>query len=542
MNRKALVEQMRLLDELERRRPAWKPMREDRNRPGYVLPQSIAFDCTASIIGYGGAAGGGKSDWLIGMALMKAKNAIIYRKTYSGFEALTRRFSEIVGDKYIKQGAVFRVDPPTGFRSITAERIVLAQLNNEIKDREKYQGRPYDLICFDESTQFTRASVEYLMQWNRSADASQRCQVLLTFNPPTSPEGLWVKDYFAPWLNKAHHLYGKVESGQVMHRVAIPTADGQSSTFHYLNEAKTVTHDPVTGVELKQPLETISITFVKSLLSDNLFFQNSDYATRLRNQSDTNMARIMLDGDFDTDFKDGILSVFKPHHWAKCVERWKALQALPTHPPDVVAIDAAKGGDDDMVVQLGYRITEQGNEDQFIYLAPLKVRGALVNTHVLQWHWLTSQIPDLLDARLFVIDVVGGAGETIAAYLEAEVAARHKKSNNVIRFQGGRNSNWRTINDWATGQPRPGAMAYANDITAAWNTAAEAQQHTETCTPPDEELQRQCLSRNYKNTDGNYQLEPKDSFSQRLGRSPDHADAYSMAAIGLHRYLNVYGR
>jgi hypothetical protein len=84
-------------------------------------------------------------------------------------------------------------------------------------------------------------------------------------------------------------------------------------------------------------------------------------------------------------------------------------------------------------------------------------------------------------------------------------------------------------------------MSYANDITAAWHTASAAQQHTETCIFPDDELQRQCLSRNFQNTDANYQLEPKERFSQRLGRSPDNADAYCMAAIGLHRYLNAFG-
>lgn len=541
MNRQAMIEELMLLDELKRRKPAWKPMREDPKRPGVMLPQGMAFDCKASIIGYGGAAGGGKSDWLIGCALMKAKNAIIYRKNYGGFENLTRRFADIVGNKYIKNGAVFRVDPPTGQRKITAERIVLAHLNNEDKDKEKYQGRPYDVIGFDETTQFARKTAEYLMQWNRSADPNQLCQVLMTFNPPTSPEGLWVKDYFAPWLNKAHHLYGKVESGQVLHRVAIPTADGHSSTFHYFNEAQTVTHNPITGEELKRSLETISITFIKSLLSDNLFFQGSNYATRLQNQEDPAMARIMLDGDFDTDFKDGILSVFKPHIWAESVARYKALESMPTGAPDVVAIDAAKGGEDEMVIQLGWRVVEQGKPTKYIYPPSVRIRGALVNTSTLQWEFIKANVPHLLDSRLIVVDIVGGAGESIADMLENEVMHRHGRNNHVIRFVGGRNSNWRSIHDWETGEPKPGAMGYTNDVTSAWHTASAAQQHTHTCVHPDEELQRQCLSRNFANTDGNYQLESKERFSQRLGRSPDHADAYCMAAQGLHRYLDYFG-
>ena len=542
MNRQAMIEELLLLDELKRRKAAWKPMREDPKRPGEMLPQGMAYDCSASIIGFGGSGGGGKSDWAIGMSLMKSSRAIIYRKHYADFEKIDERFRSLVGSSNVKRGTTYMVEPD-GTRQVTAKRIVLASLDNEGKDREKYQGRDYDHIIFDEVTQLSRDTVEYLMQWNRTTDPTITPQVLMTFNPPTRPEGLWVKDYFAPWLNKAHHLYGKVESGQVLHRVAIPTADGQSSTFHYFDEPQTVTHNPVTGEALRRPLPTRSITFIRSRLQDNLYLRDTDYEAALLGSSDPNMARIMLDGDFDTDFKDGILSVFKPHYWSDSVERFKGLVELPNRPADVIAIDAAKGGDDEMVVQEAWRIVEHGQEVRYIYGRQHKVRGALVNTHNLQWQWLLGTVNHLLDARLYLIDVVGGAGETIAAYFEAEVTAKHKSCTHVIRFQGGANANWRTIDEWDSGMTtKAGAMAYANNITAAWNTAAQAQIHTFTAIPPDDELQRQCLSREYKNTDGNYQLESKEGFSRRLGRSPDQADAYCMAAIGLHRYLNLFGR
>ncbi len=178
------------------------------------------------------------------------------------------------------------------------------------------------------------------------------------------------------------------------------------------------------GEQLKRPLPTRSITFIRSRLQDNLYLRDSDYEATLLGSSDPAMARIMLDGDFDTDFKDGILSVFKPHIWAEAVDRYKAMTILPSHAPDVIAIDAAKGGDDEMVVQVGYRISEPNKPVQYIYPPSLRIRGALVNTHELQWQWMTANVPRLLDARLYVIDIVGGAGETITAILEAEVAHR----------------------------------------------------------------------------------------------------------------------
>lgn len=41
-----------------------------------------------------------------------------------------------------------------------------------------------------------------MLGWLRSTDPNQKCQALLTFNPPTTVEGRWIVDFFAPWLDK----------------------------------------------------------------------------------------------------------------------------------------------------------------------------------------------------------------------------------------------------------------------------------------------------------------------------------------------------
>lgn len=70
------------------------------------------------------------------------------------------------------------------------------------EDERKYQGRPHDLLVFDETTDFLVAQVRFLLGWLRSTVPGQRCQALMTFNPPTNAEGRWVIDFFAPWLDK----------------------------------------------------------------------------------------------------------------------------------------------------------------------------------------------------------------------------------------------------------------------------------------------------------------------------------------------------
>jgi hypothetical protein len=71
-------------------------------------------------------------------------------------------------------------------------------------DVQRFQGRPHDLIGFDELPSFTRTQYLYLCLWNRSTKPGQRCRVLCTGNPPSSPEGLWVLEYWGAWLNPLH--------------------------------------------------------------------------------------------------------------------------------------------------------------------------------------------------------------------------------------------------------------------------------------------------------------------------------------------------
>jgi len=39
------------------------------------------------------------------------------------------------------------------------------------------------------------------MGWLRTSRQGHRTQVVLTFNPPTTPEGEWIVQFFAPWLD-----------------------------------------------------------------------------------------------------------------------------------------------------------------------------------------------------------------------------------------------------------------------------------------------------------------------------------------------------
>ena len=57
----------------------WRPLINIEN-PEVITPQQQAFDSKADILLFGGAAGGGKSSLLIGLALTAHQRSVIYRR------------------------------------------------------------------------------------------------------------------------------------------------------------------------------------------------------------------------------------------------------------------------------------------------------------------------------------------------------------------------------------------------------------------------------------------------------------------------------
>ncbi len=60
-------------------------------------PQAQALASEADETFYGGAAGGGKSDCLLGCAMTEHQDAIIFRREYPQLRGLVKRSREIVG-------------------------------------------------------------------------------------------------------------------------------------------------------------------------------------------------------------------------------------------------------------------------------------------------------------------------------------------------------------------------------------------------------------------------------------------------------------
>lgn len=126
----------------------------------------------ARVIGYGGAAGGGKSDALlmalfVGILSNPGAKCGYFRRTFTQLEgaggAIMRSkelFSDFPGAKW--NGSKHR----WVFENLNNSIIQFSHIQNEDNVFD-YQSQQFDYIAFDEATQFTRYMYRYLMSRNR---------------------------------------------------------------------------------------------------------------------------------------------------------------------------------------------------------------------------------------------------------------------------------------------------------------------------------------------------------------------------------------
>lgn len=213
----------------------------------------------ASFVGYGGAAGGGKSDSLIGVAIIAGLtfpgiNIGIFRRKYTELEGpggIIIRSQELMSSWADYNGGLRRWTMPTG--SI----LQFCHCENE-SDVFNYQSQQFDVLLFDEMTQFTRTQVRYLITRNRAT-----------------------KDGVTPFAA------GATNPGGIGH-VAF------KEEFVDIGEPETV-YD----VEVEPGVYEKHI-FIPARLEDNQILENRDpgYRKRLESQPEE-IRRALLYGDFD---------------------------------------------------------------------------------------------------------------------------------------------------------------------------------------------------------------------------------------------------
>jgi hypothetical protein len=141
----------------------------------------------------GGAAGGGKTDLACGKSLTRHRKIGIFRQNGTELTGVVDRFTDLLKTRngYNGQQNIWRTSRADGVRI----QIEFGSFPN-LGDEKKYQGRPHDLLVFDEAANMREEQVRFLLGWLRTTVPNQPCQALMTFNPPTTAEGRWIIKYF----------------------------------------------------------------------------------------------------------------------------------------------------------------------------------------------------------------------------------------------------------------------------------------------------------------------------------------------------------
>jgi len=447
-------------------------------------PQTTAFYSDADEILFGGEAGGGKTDLVVGLALVSHKRSLVLRRTNKEAEKLVDRFQEVIGtrDGWNSQEGVWRLDG----RMIDIGGCQLEE------DKQKRKGIPHDLKAFDELVDFSKTQYEFIIAWNRSVDIEQRCRIVATTNPPTRPEGLWVIDRWGAWLDPKHPR---------------PAKDGEIRWYTTIDDVDTEVDGPGPHMVEGKEVMAKSRTFIRSQLMDNPDLARTDYAARLA-ALPKELRAAYHGGKFDASLQDAPDQVI-PTSWLRMAfARWTPTPPAGT-PMCAMGADASGGGDDPMAIA----IRHDG------WYAPLiRVPGKDLPVDRLGSHQAGIVISYRRDGALVVVDLGGGYGGSMYEHLDANEVE-------VVGYKGAEAS---------TRRSRDAKLRFTNKRSAAYWFFREALDPDQPGGSPislqeDQALIPQLTAPSFEVTPNGIKVEPKEKVCERLGRSTDDADAIVMA-------------
>lgn len=493
-------------------------------------PQTEAFYSEADELLYGGAAGGGKTDLLLGLAGTSHYSSIIFRRVFPSMRGIIERSREVYncrGDDHAKDSYNESLHI---WRLSDGRMVELGSMQHE-NSKEDYRGRPHDLYAWDEVTEFTESQFRFVNAWNRSTRNYivvngvkvlvspqqgqktvqykgqeylvhvQRCRIVATCNPPTTAEGRWVIKYWAPWLDDRHPN---------------PAAVGELRWFASL-DGKDV--EVSSGEPFEHDGETVypkSRTFVPALLKDNPYLEKTGYRGTLQGLPEPLRSQ-MLKGDFKAGMKDSAWQVI-PTKWVDAaIERWKQKPA-PEVPLTCLGVDPSRGGDAFVIA------SRHGNW----FGSLLKHTGASLGVAEIDGPTGAKLVTDAGSGTVN-IDVIG-IGSSVYDSLKDMAGMEVNPINNANPAK--------EFNERGEEVPmfdKTGRFKLTNIRTASYwklREALDPKSGQDICLPDDDELRADLTAPTYKVTAAGYVVEPKTgpgSISERLGRSPDAADAVVLA-------------
>lgn len=446
-------------------------------------PQLWALLTEADELFYGGQAGGGKSDLVLGLAVTAHKRAIIFRREFAQLTALIERSRELLQDvaRYNGQEHIWR-DVPGG------RQLEFGGVQHE-QDKHRYQGRPHDLKAFDELPEFTESQYRFLTGWARSTDLEQRVRVVATGNPPSHADGRWVIKYWGPWLDDQHPN---------------PALPGELRWFTTIDGEDTEVDGPEPFEHDGKTLRPKSRTFIPASLSDNPYLRDSGYEAVLQGLPEPLRSQLLY-GDFTVGVDDDPWQTI-PTEWVRMAFKRYEEGRGPEVGLTALGVDVARGGDDQTVIcrrfgnwfppllQWPGRETDDGPKVAALVVQALDDQTPTINL-------------DVIGVGASAFDSLVGAGVSVEGVNFADRSSMTDKSGLLQMRNKRAEAYWRARE--------------ALDPSTGDNLAIA----------PDNELLADLTSARYKVGPSGIQIESKEDIKKRIRRSTDCGDAFVLSLL-----------
>ena len=423
------------------------------------------------------------TDLICGLGLTEHQRTVVFRKQSTDLDGFWERLMEVCPNPRAKDSNKKKLT------TIDGRMLECGHLDAPGSERA-WQGRPHDLIAFDEGAQLSAYKVNFVLGWLRSADG-RRCRAVIGSNPPIGGEGSWLIEWFAPWLDPL--FANPAKPGEL--RYAYSVGDG--------DEIRTVWVDGPEPVEVEGEMRTpLSRTFIPSKLNDNPYLRDTNYRAQIDSMPEPLRSQL-LHGDFLAGREDDEWQII-PSEWVRLAQaRWK-------EPSKVVmrsmGVDVAQGGPDSSTIAPLY----DGNLFGRVGTWPGRETpdGPSVANLILKVR---------RDSAAIGLDTTGGWGGSARDHLRTH----HEVETVAVVFSAA-----------GTGMDPQTKLEYHNlraQMYWSLRLALDPSSGEDVALPPGDRTLAQLTASRWKPKSGKILVESKDDIRKRLGVSPDEADAIVIA-------------
>lgn len=478
-------------------------------------PQRAAFESEADELLYGGAAGGGKTDLLIGLATTQHRRSTLFRRQSNDLDTLWERLTEVASSAGVEQSNSNKKTMRLG-----DGRLIYGAHLDAPGSEKSHQGNARDFYGFDEAAQMDEFKIAFVTQWLRSTDPDQRKRIVFATNPPM-PEmvngqlqdvavGDWLLRWFAPWLDDTYPNPAK--DGELRWCYMDREGDRLTTVWvegpgYYDAETGELVDDPEQDdIDRGRYKAARSRTFIRSLAKDNAFLAGTGYVERIAGQPEP-FRSMLLTGDFSIKGEDHPMQVI-PTEWVVAAQaRWRQREPERRRLKQLVLSgDVAQGGADmtvlaalletdffdDLIVRPG-RDTPTGKEVTAMVLTARRDNSLIVLDGTGSWAGSTR---DLLETH----------HQIIAEMFVASHASTKWNSTMTYRYANMRSEMW-----WE------------------FREALDPKSDYDICLPPSIRLRTQLTTPLWGPKGKLLYIESKEEIQKRIGSSTDEADAVLQA-------------